>query len=72
MRHAFNTFLSTSASLLPSLNAFSFHPCLLNLTRIQPTIIQRVPRQQFGFGLISTDDEWEFRLKNIRPSPRYA
>ena len=66
MRHAFNTFLSTSASLLlPSLNAFPFHPCLLNLTRIQPTIIQRVPRRQFSYASIRGID-WDFGLKNIR------
>ena len=75
MRHAFNTFLSTSASasasVLPSLNAFSFfHPCLQSLTRIQTTIIQRVPRRHY---LIPHKEiVWEFRLNNIRPELRYA
>ena len=72
MRHTFNTFkpfktfLSTSASALPSLHAFPFHPCLQSLTRIQPTIIQRVPRRQTS-DFPSKKDRWEFRLKNIRP-----
>ena len=64
MRHTFNTFLSTSASALPSLNAFSFHFCLQSLTRIRPTIIQRVPRRQFS---LVGEDEWGFQLRNMRP-----
>ena len=70
MRHAFNTFFSTSASALPSLNTLSFHPRLQSLTRIRPTIIQRVPRRQLHVGLIA-QDEWGFQLRNMRFGPRF-
>ena len=72
MRHTsntfntFKTFLSTSASALPSLHAFPSHPCLQSLTRIQPTIIQRVPRRQSS-DFHMKKDRWDFRLTNIRP-----
>lgn len=68
MRHVFNTFLSTSAPALFSLNAFSFHPGLQSLTRIRPSIIQRVPRRQFRSY---EEDEWGFQLRNMRFGSRF-
>ena len=64
--NTFKTFLSTSASAsaLPPLNAFPFHPCLQSLTRIQPTIIQRVSRRQYVPEL--GEEEWLYHLRNFR------
>ena len=72
MRHAFNPFnpfLSTSPSAFPLINPFPFRPHLKSLTRIQPTIIQRVPRRQL---FLKRPGLWQSGLRNIRPEIRYT
>ena len=75
MRHAFNTFntfnyfLSTSASAFPLINPLPFRHFLKSLTRIQPTVIQRVPRRRI---FLQRPDLWESGVKNIRLDFRYT
>ena len=63
-------FLSSSASALP-LTPFPFHPCLLNITRIQPPIIQQVPRRRVYYP-IPLGEEWNLSVRNIRLESRYV